>query len=199
MPRESGPTTTASSRISRSPRRRRLTYRLRSRPLENQNETFNVLKTDGYNLEHNFGHGTDSLASILVTLNLLAFAFHSAAYLAVLTWRAAGPLATRCGSKLASRSRGMSSGTGCCGCRLLRPCSPDGAPSPRSAPSWADQADLADQTPPSGPNQPAAGLVQHQGSQASCGGASGGLSRRLWPLAHEIPDGPFYPGYVGFL
>jgi hypothetical protein len=54
-----------------------------------ENETFNVLKTCGYNLEHSFGHGKQTLANILVTLNLLAFACHTAAYLAVLAWRAA--------------------------------------------------------------------------------------------------------------
>jgi len=54
-----------------------------------ENETFNVLKTNGYNLEHNFGHGKQTLASVLVTLNLLAFAFHTAARLAVLAWREA--------------------------------------------------------------------------------------------------------------
>jgi Transposase DDE domain len=54
-----------------------------------ENETFNVLKTNGYNLEHNFGHGKETLASVLVTLNLLAFAFHTAARLAVLAWREA--------------------------------------------------------------------------------------------------------------
>jgi hypothetical protein len=54
-----------------------------------ENETFNVLKTDGYNLEHNFGHGKKTLASVLVTLNLLAFAFHAAAYLGVIAWREA--------------------------------------------------------------------------------------------------------------
>src|ERR1700690_2809118 len=54
-----------------------------------ENETFNVLKTNGYNLEHNFGHGKKTLASVLVTLNLLAFAFHTAAYLGVIAWRAA--------------------------------------------------------------------------------------------------------------
>jgi len=42
-----------------------------------ENGTFNVLKTDGYNLEHNFGHGKQNLAALLVTLNLLAFAFHT--------------------------------------------------------------------------------------------------------------------------
>jgi hypothetical protein len=54
-----------------------------------ENETFNVLKTNGYNLEHNFGHGKQTLASIFLTLNLLAFAFHTAAWLAMLAWRAA--------------------------------------------------------------------------------------------------------------
>jgi hypothetical protein len=54
-----------------------------------ENETFNVLKTNGYNLEHNFGHGKETLASVLVVLNLLAFAFHTAAMLAVLAWRQA--------------------------------------------------------------------------------------------------------------
>ncbi len=48
-----------------------------------------MLKTNGYNLEHNFGHGKKTLASVLVTLNLLAFAFHTAAYLGVLAWRTA--------------------------------------------------------------------------------------------------------------
>jgi hypothetical protein len=54
-----------------------------------ENETFNVLKTNGYNLEHSFGHGKKTLARVLVTLNLLAFAFHTAAYLGVLAWRTA--------------------------------------------------------------------------------------------------------------
>jgi hypothetical protein len=45
-----------------------------------ENETFNVLKNNGYNLEHNFGHGKQSLAAILVVLNLLAFAFHRLRY-----------------------------------------------------------------------------------------------------------------------
>jgi hypothetical protein len=52
-----------------------------------ENETFNVLKTNGYNLEHNFGHGKLTLASLLVTFNLLAFAFHTVATLSVLAWR----------------------------------------------------------------------------------------------------------------
>jgi hypothetical protein len=54
-----------------------------------ENETFNVLKSNGYNLEHNFGHGKETLASVLVTLNLLAFAFHTVSQLCVLAWRTA--------------------------------------------------------------------------------------------------------------
>jgi hypothetical protein len=54
-----------------------------------ENETFNVLKSNGYHLEHNFGHGQKTLASVLVTLNLLAFAYHTIAQLCVLAWRTA--------------------------------------------------------------------------------------------------------------
>ncbi len=42
-----------------------------------ENENNNVLKTKGYHLEHNFGHGAQHLAAVLVTLNLLAFLFHT--------------------------------------------------------------------------------------------------------------------------
>jgi hypothetical protein len=42
-----------------------------------ENENNNVLKTKGYHLEHNFGHGKKHLASLLVTMNLLAFALHT--------------------------------------------------------------------------------------------------------------------------
>ncbi|MBF0304166.1 MAG: transposase [Alphaproteobacteria bacterium] len=52
-----------------------------------ENETFNVLKNNGYNLEHNFGHGKDTLASLLVSLNLLAFAMHNACDLAEAQWQ----------------------------------------------------------------------------------------------------------------
>jgi len=38
-----------------------------------ENETFNVLKNQGYNLEHNYGHGKLFLSSFLATLMLLAF------------------------------------------------------------------------------------------------------------------------------
>ena len=42
-----------------------------------ENENNNVLKTKGYHLEHNFGHGNQYLASLLLSLNLLAFLFHT--------------------------------------------------------------------------------------------------------------------------
>ncbi len=42
-----------------------------------ENENNNVLKNRGYNLEHNFGHGKEHLASMLVSLNILAFLFHA--------------------------------------------------------------------------------------------------------------------------
>lgn len=47
-----------------------------------ENENHNVLKTKGYNLEHNFGHGKQHLSAILLTLNLLAFLFHTVLALA---------------------------------------------------------------------------------------------------------------------
>jgi hypothetical protein len=40
-----------------------------------------VLKTKGYHLEHNFGHGKQYLAATMLSLNLLAFLFHT-----VLEW-----------------------------------------------------------------------------------------------------------------
>ena len=42
-----------------------------------ENENHNELKTKGYNLEHNFGHGQKHLSSTLLSLNLLAFLFHT--------------------------------------------------------------------------------------------------------------------------
>ena len=54
-----------------------------------ENETFNVLKQHGYHLEHNFGHGNDTLAGVLVVLNLLAFSLHSACELAETLWQSA--------------------------------------------------------------------------------------------------------------
>ena len=54
-----------------------------------ENETFNVLKQHGYHLKHNFGHGNDTLAGVLVVLNLLAFSLHSARELAETLWQSA--------------------------------------------------------------------------------------------------------------
>jgi hypothetical protein len=54
-----------------------------------ENGSFNVLKTKGYNLEHNFGHCKDNFAAVLVTLNLLAFLFHTAAEFTEDLWRKA--------------------------------------------------------------------------------------------------------------
>lgn len=42
-----------------------------------ENENNNTLKRQGYNLEHNFGHGKKYLAQVLATMNLLAFLFHT--------------------------------------------------------------------------------------------------------------------------
>ena len=44
---------------------------------KSENEHTNVLKTKGYHLEHNFGHGDHYLSSLLLSLNLLAFLFHT--------------------------------------------------------------------------------------------------------------------------
>jgi len=46
-----------------------------------ENENNNVLKTKGYHIEHNFGHGKRYLAAFMLSLNLLAFLFHT-----VLQW-----------------------------------------------------------------------------------------------------------------
>lgn len=36
-------------------------------------ETFNTLKNQGYNLEHNYGHGEQNLSVVLMMLMMLAF------------------------------------------------------------------------------------------------------------------------------
>jgi hypothetical protein len=54
-----------------------------------ENETFNVMKNRGYELEHNFGHGETFLAMTLAALNLLAFAWHSALDIVEPPWQAA--------------------------------------------------------------------------------------------------------------
>jgi hypothetical protein len=63
-----------------------------------ENESFNVLKNNGYHLEHNFGHGKVNLSAVFVSLNLLAFAFHTVCDLAEDLWRKAM-------GKMGSRSR----------------------------------------------------------------------------------------------
>ena len=52
-----------------------------------ENETFNILKNKGYNLEHSFGHGKQNLSAILVSLNLLAFAIHTVCDIGDKFWR----------------------------------------------------------------------------------------------------------------
>ena len=42
-----------------------------------ENEHNNTLKTKGYNLSNNFGHGIENLSNLLLALNLLAFLFHT--------------------------------------------------------------------------------------------------------------------------
>jgi hypothetical protein len=42
-----------------------------------ENENNNTLKTKGYHLEHNFGHGKQHLASLLATFTILAFLLHT--------------------------------------------------------------------------------------------------------------------------
>jgi hypothetical protein len=54
-----------------------------------ENETFNVLKNNGYHLEHNFGHGKQNLAMTFAALNLLAFAFHTVCDCLELLWNEA--------------------------------------------------------------------------------------------------------------
>jgi hypothetical protein len=60
-----------------------------------ENESFNVMKNHGYELEHNFGHGVTFLAMILAALNLLAFAWHAALDLLEPPWQAARQAATK--------------------------------------------------------------------------------------------------------
>lgn len=51
-----------------------------------ENGSFNVLKNNGYALEHNFGHGKDNLAMLFAAMNLLAFAFHTLCDLIETSW-----------------------------------------------------------------------------------------------------------------
>jgi len=52
-----------------------------------ENEGNNVLKNHDYNLEHNFGHGENHLCELLLSLNLLAFLFHTVLDLVNYTYR----------------------------------------------------------------------------------------------------------------
>jgi len=40
---------------------------------KSENETFNTLKNQGYNFEHNYGHGEQNLSVVLATMMMLAF------------------------------------------------------------------------------------------------------------------------------
>jgi hypothetical protein len=42
-----------------------------------ENENHNTLKNHGYHLEHNYGHGQQHLATVLIVLNVLAFLLHT--------------------------------------------------------------------------------------------------------------------------
>lgn len=53
-----------------------------------ENENNNILKTKGYHLEHNYGHGDKFLSSTMVTLNLLAFLAHTFLEFVDLTYQA---------------------------------------------------------------------------------------------------------------
>jgi len=63
---------------------------------KSENESHNVLKTKGYHLEHNYGHGKSNLANTLLTLNLLAFLIHTVLSMASTKyWLLRKELATR--------------------------------------------------------------------------------------------------------
>jgi hypothetical protein len=53
-----------------------------------ENEGINVLKNHGYNFEHNYGHGQQHLSTLLLTLLLLAFLFHTALTLSCACYQA---------------------------------------------------------------------------------------------------------------
>jgi hypothetical protein len=38
-----------------------------------ENETFNTLKNQGYNFEHNYGHGQKNLSNLLAVIMMLVF------------------------------------------------------------------------------------------------------------------------------
>jgi hypothetical protein len=49
--------------------------------VKRKTRTTTFSRTKGYHIEHNFGHGKHHLASFLLTLNLLAFLFHTVLHL----------------------------------------------------------------------------------------------------------------------
>jgi hypothetical protein len=53
-----------------------------------ENEGFNVLKNQGYEFEHNFGHGHQHLSAVLLTMLFLAFLFHSGLHLTCAMYQA---------------------------------------------------------------------------------------------------------------
>ena len=53
-----------------------------------ENENFNVLKNRGYNFEHNYGHGQQYLSTVLLSLLLLAFLFHTVLHLSCPNYQA---------------------------------------------------------------------------------------------------------------
>jgi len=55
---------------------------------KHENEGHNVLTTRGYHIKHNFGHGKNHLATVMFTLNLVAFLLHTFLLLADSRYRA---------------------------------------------------------------------------------------------------------------
>jgi hypothetical protein len=53
-----------------------------------ENETFNTLKNQGYNFEHNYGHGTQNLSVVFAILMMLAFLVDQAQQLCCALFRA---------------------------------------------------------------------------------------------------------------
>ena len=54
-----------------------------------ENETFNTLKNQGYNFEHNFGHGCENLSTVFALLMMLAFLVDQIQQIACPLFRAA--------------------------------------------------------------------------------------------------------------
>ena len=54
-----------------------------------ENETFNTLKNQGYNFEHNYGHGNNNLCSVMTMLMMLAFLIDQVQQLCCKTYQGA--------------------------------------------------------------------------------------------------------------